>query len=65
MQLTLLAASTIFDNTFLVGFAAEKYFVVNLQLVSCKIHITNTQHMIFTGFINIYSQFLASAECEI
>ena len=42
LQLTLMAAATIFDNTFIAGLAAEKYFAVNLQLLGCKKYITNT-----------------------
>ena len=33
LQLTLMATDTSFDNTFVAGLAAEKYFAVNLQLV--------------------------------
>ena len=42
LELTLMDAVTSFDNTFVAGLAAEKYFTVNSQLVGCKIYITNT-----------------------
>ena len=42
LQLTLMAASTSFNNTFVAGLAAETYFAFNLQLVGYKKYITNT-----------------------
>ena len=42
LQLTLMPVDTWLDNTFVPGMDVEKYFVVKLQLVGCKINITNT-----------------------
>ena len=36
IQLTLMAAATIFNNSFVAGLAAETYFAVKLQLLGCK-----------------------------
>ena len=41
LYLTHMAATTSFNNNFVAGLAAEKYFTVKLQLVGCKKDITN------------------------
>ena len=42
LQLTLMPVDTWLDNTSVPGMDVEKYFAVKLQLVGCKINITNT-----------------------
>ena len=37
-----MAAATSFDNTFVSGLAAEKYFAVKLHLGGCKKYIRET-----------------------
>ena len=49
-----MAAATSFDNTFVAGLAAEKYFAVKLQLVGWK-KITNTYPMLLTAGYILYT----------
>ena len=45
-----------FDNTFVAGLDAEEYFIVNLQLVGCKIynkHITHDNKCRIYYFIQV------------
>ena len=41
MHLTLMSEATCIDYTFVSGMAAEKYFLVKLELVGLKINTTN------------------------
>ena len=41
LKLTLMASATSFDNIFVPGLDAEKYFAVNLELIGCKIYTTD------------------------
>ena len=47
-------AATSFDNNFVAGMAAEKYFEVKFQLVCYKHTHTQITHVINSGIYYIY-----------
>ena len=63
LHLTLMAVATIFDNNFVAGLAAEKYFAVNLQLVGCKIYNNHILHGINFRIYH-YIQVSVSFSCK-
>ena len=42
LQITLMPTATCLDNIFVSGMDTGKYFAVKLQLLGCKINMTNT-----------------------